>query len=1257
MISDPRRFEKRWHWIALALLTGLLLSATGAFAATPAPPDTVDPALLDLLVQRGTADFVVELDAQTDVTGAARIDDWRARGRAVYDALRDTARRAQAPVIAYAEREGLSYRAFFSANRLIIEGGSLRAALDVAALPGVAWVRAPRSASIDPGLAEIGPAQPRGSYWNLGLLDPAGGSYGIQAAQVWDVYGVRGAGIVVANIDTGVYYEHEALVRQYRGNLGAGAFDHDYNWYLPTYGCGDGTAPCDNHSHGTATMGIMVGETANLSEQTGAAPAAEWIACKGCEGSFCSEAALLGCADWMLAPCPIGVEPGDPACDPDLRPHVVNNSWGGDGGDGWYRPAIQAWIAAGIFPAFSAGNAYGCTALGSPGDAPEAFGTTAHTSSGSHLYASGPSTFFPNPSCDPAAHEIDPHLSAPTYVRAPYNQQGGYFFSFSGTSAASPHTAGAVALLWSAVPELVGSVDSTFTFLEQSANGSVPAGSCGKPACAGAAAAPNFTYGWGYLDALGAVELARRHEGGAALAGLVTEAGGSALPGVSIDATSSPTLTWHTTTDAAGAYRLALFSGTYTLEASRYGYWTAVETGVRITGGVTATWNVALEAATFYTVSGTVTDGATGWPLYARIDVGGFPGGPFWTDPQTGQYALALAEGVTHTFHVSAWTEGYISGERVVAPLTGERVEDFALEADAAACGAPGRYQIVALAETFDVTPTAWTAVDNVGNGQVWRFDDPGRRGNLTGGEGGFAGVDSLFYGYDGMQDTELRTPVLDVSGYATVTLAFGHDFYWYNYGGSEVASVGVSLDGGLAWTPVFTRAGASDRGPQQELVDLTALAAGQPGVMLRFRYYDAAHDNWWQVDDVVVGDLTCRVGSGGLVVGHVYDDNTGAAVVGAAVVSVEGGAISAATPDDPAVGDGFYVLFAPDGPQTITATMSGYATAMATATVVHSEAVWQDVYLTAGRLAYAPPVLTATLDAMATVTLPLTLENTGGAALAYEIGSAASWLSATPVTGSMPVSGSQVVSVTIAGIHQPGVYQAALTIAGDTPYPSGRVPVTVTVLPLESWGKLAGTVTGLGYCDAAPSGLEGAVVRVENSAGVSWTVTTDAQGEYWWWLDEARSPLTVTASHDAHSASVATGVLVTRGLTTTASFDLRWLQPCVRVVPEAISVTHWMGLSSTVALSLTNSGAVSTPFTLGGSAAWLTAEPVSGTLAAGGRTVVEVTARALPTIGGGVYVAALAVDTHDPVQARIDVPVTMEVEAEFAYLPLVMRE
>jgi hypothetical protein len=64
---------------------------------------------------------------------------------------------------------------------------------------------------------------------------------------------------------------------------------------------------------------------------------------------------------------------------------------------------------------------------------------------------------------------------------------------------ASPHTAGAVALLWSCNPNLVGQVDTTFQLLQNYAD-PAPAGSCGAPADGQG----NYTFGYGYLDVLSA---------------------------------------------------------------------------------------------------------------------------------------------------------------------------------------------------------------------------------------------------------------------------------------------------------------------------------------------------------------------------------------------------------------------------------------------------------------------------------------------------------------------------------------------------------------------------------------------------------------------------------------------------------------------------------------------------------------------------------------------------------------------------------
>jgi len=155
-------------------------------------------------------------------------------------------------------------------------------------------------------------------------------------------------------IDSGVRYTHTAVNAQYRGRNTDGTYDHNYNWHDPSNVCGaPSLAPCDNNDHGTHTMGTMVGDDAGPN-QVGVAPRAKWMTAKGCETNTCSRPALLSSAQFILAPTDLNNQ--NPR--PDLRPHIVNNSWGGNNGaDTWYQASVQAWVASGIFPSFSNGNA------------------------------------------------------------------------------------------------------------------------------------------------------------------------------------------------------------------------------------------------------------------------------------------------------------------------------------------------------------------------------------------------------------------------------------------------------------------------------------------------------------------------------------------------------------------------------------------------------------------------------------------------------------------------------------------------------------------------------------------------------------------------------------------------------------------------------------------------------------------------------------------------------------------------------------
>ena len=106
-----------------------------------------------------------------------------------------------------------------------------------------------------------------------------------------------------------------------------------------------------------------------------------------------------------------------------------------------------------------------------------------------------------------------------------------------------------------------------------------------------------------------------------------------------------------TTTDADGFYHFVLAVGTYEVKATAYGYFAETHADVEVLEDDTTTEDFSLDPAPLHNVSGTVTDGSGhGWPLYARIDITGYPFGAIYTDPVTG--AVQRRTGRGHALHV-----------------------------------------------------------------------------------------------------------------------------------------------------------------------------------------------------------------------------------------------------------------------------------------------------------------------------------------------------------------------------------------------------------------------------------------------------------------------------------------------------------------------------------------------------------------------------------------------------------------------------
>src|SRR5499425_984377 len=472
--------DKRLNFVIASTLSALFCAGV-AQSQTGSGSDKIEAKVLTDMRRERKVTFFVVLSEQADLRQAAAIKDWKDRGETVVNSLRETADRTQPPLLNFLARFNAEVTPFWIVNTIRVTTSDEQLIHRLAALPNVALIKAdkiwqlpePAQGAEEPTIQSV--------EWGVSR---------VHAPDVWSQYNATGQGIVVASIDSGAQYNHPALVMQYRGRNPDGSFDHHYNWYDPARVCGNlSLAPCDNNGHGTHTMGTAVGGDGG-SNQIGVAPGARWITAKGCENNTCTSSSLLSSGQWMLAPTDLnGQNPR-----PDLRPNIVNNSWGGDSGsDPFYRATVQAWVNAGIFPTFAIGNSgSSCSTAAAPGTYPESFGAGATDifDNIAGFSARGPANGF--------GGIVKPDVSAPgVSVRSsvPTNN----YASFSGTSMATPHVSGVVALLWSANPALVGNIAATVDLLQRNAD-------FRSDTQWGSAGPPNNVYGWGIINALTAVQ-------------------------------------------------------------------------------------------------------------------------------------------------------------------------------------------------------------------------------------------------------------------------------------------------------------------------------------------------------------------------------------------------------------------------------------------------------------------------------------------------------------------------------------------------------------------------------------------------------------------------------------------------------------------------------------------------------------------------------------------------------------------------------
>jgi len=480
---------RAWRRLLIALL---------ACAATAAHGASVDPRVSAQARAAGDADALLVMSDQS-VPSLAPLGsnaEYHVRRRALVDALRARADASQRDLRVWLDARGIAHRDFWIAN-------AIQARLPAAAVVEIAArhdvLRVDANSIIAVSLPGADAARPAPNV----VQSVAWGVAKIQAPAVWAL-GFTGQGVVIAGEDTGYQWDHPALQAHYRGWNGSSA-DHNYNWHDAIHDavgnpCGNSApAPCDDDGHGTHTAGTFAGDDGGAN-QTGVAPGAKWVGCRNMDQGNGTPARYIECMQWMLAPTDLA---GNNA-DPDLAPDVISNSWSCPPEEGCtpadiLQSAVANLVNGGILYVVAAQNSGSAcsTILDPPGTYDESFviGATSSSDALASFSSRGPVA---------GSLLIRPDVSAPgvsIYSSVPTNS---YSSNFSGTSMATPHVAGAAALLMSAYPKLKGRPHAIMDILRATATHAVT-----DPVlqtCGGTPITtwPNNMVGYGRIDVLAA---------------------------------------------------------------------------------------------------------------------------------------------------------------------------------------------------------------------------------------------------------------------------------------------------------------------------------------------------------------------------------------------------------------------------------------------------------------------------------------------------------------------------------------------------------------------------------------------------------------------------------------------------------------------------------------------------------------------------------------------------------------------------------
>jgi hypothetical protein len=172
----------------------------------------------------GKTDFFVWMTEKADLSPAADLKTKAEKGQFIFETLRATAERTQKDLLGYLQSQGISYKSFYIANKILVKGGSLTLVESLAGRTDVAQITANHQYQLEEPFKEAVPEAPSAIEPNLTFVN---------ADDVWAI----GVG------------EERSCWREYKVGLGCPAIINKSGWDgvgRSGYNWSDATGTCQD---------------------------------------------------------------------------------------------------------------------------------------------------------------------------------------------------------------------------------------------------------------------------------------------------------------------------------------------------------------------------------------------------------------------------------------------------------------------------------------------------------------------------------------------------------------------------------------------------------------------------------------------------------------------------------------------------------------------------------------------------------------------------------------------------------------------------------------------------------------------------------------------------------------------------------------------------------------------------------------------------------------------------------------------------